>query len=138
MTIRPFVFMFLFAFIATNGSAAEVKVSSEYLEGKWVLGEKQSCGSSEADYLIMRRNGTVEMGQGETAKIVGFWGLDNGTLTLHMLVSPKAAKAQNPFYRESYHYQYITAKVIETKQDAFGVIVGANVEAGVQTLTRCP
>ena len=138
MTIRPFVLMFLFAFFATNGSATEVKVSSEYLEGKWVLGEKQSCGSSEADYLIMRRNGTVEMGQGEAVRILGFWELNNDTLTLHMLVSPKGTKTQNPFYRESYRYQYITAKVLETKPDAFGVIVGANVEAGVQTLTRCP
>jgi hypothetical protein len=138
MTIRPFVLMFLLSLIATNGSAAEIKLSSDYLEGKWVLGDKQRCGSSESDYLIMRRNGTVEMGQGGLAKIVGFWALDNDTLTLHMLVSPKSTKDENPFYRESYHYQYITAKVLETKPDAFGVIVGANVEAGMQTLSRCP
>jgi hypothetical protein len=130
--------MFLFAFLAATGSAAEVKVSSDYLEGKWVLGEKQGCGSSEADYLIMRRNGAVEMGQGETVKILGFWELDKDTLTLHMLVSPKATKAQNPFYRESYHYQYIAAQVLETRQDAFDVFTGTDVEGVKHTLTRCP
>jgi hypothetical protein len=138
MTIRPFVLMFLFAFFAANGSAAEVKVSSEYLEGKWVFGEKQGCGSSEADYMIMHKNGTVEMGQGETVRILGFWDLDNATLTMHMLVSPKGTKVRNPFYGDSYRYQYITAQVLETRPDAFGVILGMNVEAGVQTLTRCP
>jgi len=138
MTIRSFILMFLIAFFATGSRAAEVKVTADYLEGKWILGEKQACESSDADYLIMRGNGTVEMGKGAAARIVGFWELDNDNLTLHMLVSPKTAKGQNPFYRESYHYQYITAKVIETKPDAFGVIVSTNVEAGVQMLTRCP
>lgn len=138
MTIRPFVLMFLFAFFAANGSAAEVKVSPEYLVGKWVLGDKQSCASGDAHYLIVRNNGTVEIGQGDKAAIVGFRELGNDTLTLHMLVSPKATEGQNPFYRESYHYQYLTAKVIETKPDAFGIIEGTNVEAGVRTLTRCP
>jgi hypothetical protein len=138
MTIRPFVLMFLFAFFAADGNAAEVKVSSDYLAGKWVLGEKQGCGSSEADYLIMRRNGTVEMGQGETVRILGFWELENDTLTLHMLVSPKATKVRNPFYRDSYRYQYIAAQVLETRQDAFDVFTGTDVEGGKQTLTRCP
>jgi hypothetical protein len=138
MTIRPFVLMFLFAFFAADGSAAELKVSPDYLEGKWVLGEKQSCGSAEADYVIMRRNGTVEMGQGEKVRILGFWELNNDTLTLHMLVSPKGTKTQNPFYRESYRYQYIAAQVLETRQDSFDVFTGTSVEGGKQTLTRCP
>jgi hypothetical protein len=138
MTIRPFLLLFLVSFVPANGSAAEAKVTSDYLEGKWVLGDKQGCESSKADYLIMRKNGTVELGQGEKAEIVGFWDLNNDDLTLHMLVSPKTTKGQNPFYRESYRYQYLTAKVLEAKQDAFDVIMGTNVEAGVQTLTRCP
>jgi hypothetical protein len=62
---------------------------------------------------------------------LGFWKLDNDDLTLHMLVSPETKSGQNPFYRESYRYQYVTAKVVETKPDAFGVIVGTNVEAGI-------
>ena len=138
MTIRPFVLMFLLAFLASGGHAAEVKVSSAYLEGKWVLGEKQACGSGDAEYLLMRRNGTVEMGKGGSARIVGFWEVNNDDLTLHMLVSPETVTGQNPFYRESYRYQYVTAKVVEMKPDAFGVIVTTNVEAGIQTLSRCP
>jgi hypothetical protein len=138
MTIRPLVLMFLLSFLATAASAAGVKVSSEYLEGKWVLGEKQDCGSSDAEYLLIRKNGTVEMGKSGSARIVGFWEVNNDDLTLHMLVSPKTTRGQNPFYRESYRYQYITAKVVEMKPDAFGVIVTTNVEAGIQTLSRCP
>jgi len=138
MKITPFVLMVLLAFFAAGGHAAEVKLSTAYLEGKWVLGEKQVCGSINAEYLLMRKNGTVEMGKGEAAGIVGFWELNNDVLTLHMLVSPATTTGQNPFYRESYRYQYITAKVVETKPDAFGVIVTTNVEAGIQTLSRCP
>ena len=138
MTIRPFVFMFVLAFLASAGNAAEVKVSSDYLVGKWVLGEKQGCGSGDAEYLLMRKNGTVEMGKGESVTIVGFWKVNDSELTLHMLASPETTTEQNPFYRESYRYQYVTAKVVEMKPDAFGVIVTTNVEAGIQTLSRCP
>jgi hypothetical protein len=138
MTIRPFAFTFILVILATVSHAAEVKVSSGYLEGRWVLGEKQACGSSDAQYLLMRKNGTVEMGKGGSARIVGFWEVNNDDLTLHMLVSPATVTGQNPFYRESYRYQYITAKVVEMKPDAFGVIVTTNVEAGIQTLSRCP
>jgi len=138
MTIRPFVLMIFLVFVATGASATGVKVTGDYLQGKWVLGEKQACGSGDADYLVMHNNGTVEMGKGGSAKMVGFWELDNDNLTLHMLVSPKTNVGQNPFYRDSYRYQYVTAKVVETKPDAFGVIVSSNVEAGIQTLNRCP
>jgi hypothetical protein len=82
MTIKPFMFIFLSVFLATGATAAGVKVSSEYLEGKWVLGEKQACGSSDADYLILRKDGTVEMGKGGSARIVGFWELNNDNLAI--------------------------------------------------------
>jgi hypothetical protein len=138
MTIKPFMFMFLLAFLVTDARAADVKMSAEYLEGRWVLGEKQACGSGDAGYLLVRKNGTVEMGKGGSARMVGFWKLDNDNLTLHMLVSPQAGGEQNPFYRQSYQYQYVTAKVVEMKPDAFGVIVSTNIEAGIQIVSRCP
>lgn len=136
MIFRIFTLLFLLTVFSAGIAAAGVGVTPQYLAGKWVLGEKSACGAG--DYLIMRDNRTLEMGKGGKAGVVGFWELDNDTLTLHMLVSPKTMKGQNPFYRESYRYQYITAKVLETTPDAFGVIVGSNLEAGLQTLTRCP
>jgi hypothetical protein len=138
MSIKPFVLTFLLVVITAGTSAAEVKVSPSYLQGEWVLGEKQDCKSADAKYLMMRKNGTFEMGQGESAKTVGFWELNNDDLTLHMLVSPKTSTGQNPFYRGSYGYQYVTAKVVESKPDAFGVIIATNVDAGIQILSRCP
>ena len=138
MIIKPITFMLLWVFLAAGASAAEPKVSSDYLEGKWIFGDKQDCGSADAGYLLIRNNGTVELGKGASTRVVGFWQLDNDDLTLHLLVSPQATKGRNPFYRESYQYQYVTAKIVEAKPNAFGVIVGSNVDAGIQTLSRCP
>jgi len=137
MGIRPLILACLFASLSTGANAAEVKVSPTYLEGKWVLGEKQECGSSNADYVILHKDGIVEIRRGEIPQIVGFWELNNDSIILNMLVSPKASGGENPFYRDSYHYQHRLAKVVETKPDAFGVIVGTDIEAGIQTLSRC-
>ena len=137
MTIRPFVLMFLLTLVTLDSSATEVMVSSGYLEGKWVLGATQDCKTVDSVYLTIRQNGTVEMGKGGSVKMVGFWVLNNDDLTLHVLVSPETTMGQNPFYRESYRYQYVTAKVVEAQPDTFGVIVGTNVEAGIQKLSRC-
>jgi hypothetical protein len=138
MTNRPIVLIFLIAFSATDGSASEVKVSPEYLAGKWVLGEKQACGSTQTTYIIIRGNGTLEIGRDATARAVGFWELDDDALTVHMLVSPGSTEARNPFYRENYGYQYLTAKVLEAQENTFKVISSRNVEAGAQMLSRCP
>jgi len=138
MSKKPFIFTFLLAVITAGTSAMDAKVSPDYLQGEWVLGEKQDCKSVNAKYLMMRKNGTLEMREGGLAKMVGFWELDNDNLTLHMLVSPGTSTGENPFYRDSYRYQYVTAKVVETKSDAFGVIIATNVDAGIQTLSRCP
>ena len=137
MSINPFVLTFLLAVISAAASAAEVKVSPGYLQGEWVLGGMHDCKSADAKYLMMHKNGTFEMGRGGSAKMVGFWELNNDDLTLHMLVSPETSTGQNPFYRGSYGYQYVTAKVVETKSDSFGVIIATNVDAGIQTLSRC-
>jgi hypothetical protein len=128
----------LFAYLSASAAVADVSVTSGGLEGKWVLGDKQDCGSGSADYVIMHENGIIEMGQGAAAKAVGFWKLNNDRIILHMLLSPEASGGENPFYRNSYNYQHRSVKVIEAKPDVLEIIVGADIDAGVQTLTRCP
>jgi len=116
--------------------AQDASLSPDYLAGTWSLGGSESCGSG--DYVVLRSNGTLEMGRGKTAAVAGFWELNNDAIILHMLVSPQGEQGLHPFYQSSYFYQYRSAQVLGTRADAFDVSVGAQQAPGQQyTLSRC-
>jgi hypothetical protein len=62
-------------------------LSAEYLHGRWVI-DDQNCSSPDSEYIEFNKNGTFEGTRTGQAEIVGFWGLKEGILDLHMLTSP--------------------------------------------------
>ena len=62
-------------------------LSAEYLHGRWVI-DDQNCSSSDSEYMEFNKNGTFEGTRTGQAEIVGFWGLKEGILDLHMVTSP--------------------------------------------------
>ena len=62
-------------------------LSADYLYGRWVIDE-QNCSSPDSEYIEFTKNGTFEGTRTGNAEIVGFWGLKEGILDLHMVTSP--------------------------------------------------
>jgi hypothetical protein len=62
-------------------------LSADYLYGRWVIDE-QNCSSPDSEYIEFSKNGTFEGTRTGNAEIVGFWGLKEGILDLHMVTSP--------------------------------------------------
>ena len=136
MSVRA-VLLVLFSLQSSTALSQKSPMSVEYLAGTWSLGGKQGCDSGSADYAIFRANGTAELGRGTTARITGFWELSRDAIILHMLVSPRGATELHPFYQDSYHYQYRAAQVLDTREDALDISVGAQAQGDRYTLTRC-
>ena len=61
--------------------------SADYLNGRWVI-DDQNCNSPDSEYIEFNKNGTFEGTRTGKAEIVGFWGLKEGILDLHMVTSP--------------------------------------------------
>lgn len=79
------IFVVLGVFLVPLTNAADL--SEDYLYGRWVLDE-QNCGSPDAEYIEFKKNGTFEGTRTGLAEFVGFWGLEEGILDLHMVTSP--------------------------------------------------
>ena len=62
-------------------------LSADYLYGRWVIND-QNCSSPDSEYMEFNKNGTFEGTRTGKAEIVGFWGLKEGILNLHMVTSP--------------------------------------------------
>jgi len=62
-------------------------LSTENLHGRWVI-DDQNCSSPDSEYIEFNKNGTFEGTRTGKAEIVGFWGLKEGILNLHMVTSP--------------------------------------------------
>ena len=62
-------------------------LSADYLHGRWVI-DDQNCSSPNSEYMEFNKNGTFEGTRTGNAEIVGFWGLKEGILDLHMVTSP--------------------------------------------------
>jgi len=62
-------------------------LSTEYLHGRWVV-DDQNCSSPDSEYIEFSKNGTFAGTRTGKAEIVGFWGLKEGILDLHMVTSP--------------------------------------------------
>ena len=79
------ILMVLSVFLVPWTNAAGL--SADYLDGRWVIDE-QNCSSPDAEYMEFNKNGTFEVTRTGNAEIVGFWGLKEGILDLHMVTSP--------------------------------------------------
>jgi hypothetical protein len=77
--------MVLNVFLVPCANATDL--SADYLHGRWVI-DYQDCNSPDAEYMEFNKNGTFEGTRTGKAEIVGFWGLKEGILDLHMVTSP--------------------------------------------------
>ena len=62
-------------------------LSADYLYGRWVI-DDQNCSSPDSEYMEFNKNGTFEGTRTGQAEIIGFWGLKESIIDLHMLTSP--------------------------------------------------
>lgn len=118
--------------IATDVFSAPINLS-----GKWVWGEKKDCESSAAQYVTFSDKGTIEMGKGVAPGAVGFWTLEDKTISVHLLVAPSETDDSNVFYKGRYTYSYATAEVLEAGKDSVEIITGTTGNTKRSTLTKC-
>ncbi|MBW1788679.1 MAG: hypothetical protein JRK53_18995 [Deltaproteobacteria bacterium] len=114
-------------------------LSAEYLYGRWVV-DDQNCSSSSAEIYEFRKNGTFECTRSGRTEIVGFWGLKEGILELHMVTSAG-------FYDDIHKalasfegiYSYFQAKMIifNTKKQSFEAFGVLGDEIKRATAVRC-
>ena len=115
----------LVAICATTGDAADI--SAEYLFGRWVINE-QNCSSADSEYIILRENRTFESTRAEKIETVGFWGLKDDVVELHMVASPASfADINGELVGYDGLYYYFQARVVvlnsqPNRFDAIGVL----------------
>ena len=79
------ILIVLSVFLVPGANGADL--SADYLYGRWVIDE-QNCSSPDSEYIEFNKNGIFEETRTGQAEIVGFWGLKEGILNLHMVTSP--------------------------------------------------
>ena len=79
------ILMVLSIFWVPWANAADL--TADYLYGRWVI-DDQDCSSPDSEYMEFNQNGAFEGMRTGNAEIVGFWGLKEGILDLHMVTSP--------------------------------------------------
>jgi hypothetical protein len=79
------ILVVLSVFLVPWANAADL--SADYLDGRWVI-DDQNCSSPDSEYIEFNKNGTFAGTRTAKAEIVGFWGLKEGILDLHMVTSP--------------------------------------------------
>jgi hypothetical protein len=137
MNTRLVIFLAIFSLACGASFAAKVTLAPADLNGKWVVGLKQDCGSGASVNITFRDNGTVEIDRGTKPLSVGFWSINDAGITLHTLVAPGESDESNVFYYGKYTYSYLTAEVIEASDSAVEIITGTTGNTKRSTLTRC-
>jgi len=137
MKIHTLLFPAMLALTATPAPAAEVNLTGDYLSGKWSSAGKEGCGSNAAEYVSFHAHGTMDAGRGTTPRAVGFWRIDGDEITVHLLVAPDESDASNVFYRGRYNYSYLTATILDAREDAFDTISGTTGAMTRNTFTKC-
>ena len=132
------ILVVLSVFLVPWANAADL--SADYLHGRWIIDE-QNCSSPDSEYIEFNKNGTFEGTRTGKAEIVGFWGLKEGILDLHMVTSPAFFDDlhKNLAGFEGIYNYFQGRMVIFNTQDksfeAFGVIGD---EMKRTTAVRCP
>lgn len=137
MNTRLLIFLAIFSLACGASFAAEVTLAPADLNGKWVVGLKQDCGSGASLNVTFRDNATVEIGRGTKPLSVGFWSINDTDITLHTLVRPGESDDSNVFYHGRYTYSYLTAEVFEASDSVIEIITGTTGNTKRSTLTRC-
>ena len=119
------IFVVLGVFLVPWANAADL--SADYLYGRWVIDER-NCSSPDSEYMEFSKNGTFEGTRTGQAEIVGFWGLKEGILDLHMVTSPAFFDdIHKDLARFENIYNYFQGRMVifntqVTSFEAFGVI----------------
>lgn len=137
MNTRLLISIAIFSLACRASFAAEVTLATADLNGKWVVGLKQDCGSSASVNVTFRDNSTVEISRGTKPLSVGFWSINDTDIALHTLVAPGESDDSNVFYHGKYTYSYLTAEVLEASDSAIKIITGTTGNTKRATLTRC-
>ena len=127
----------VFPMFSAHLHAADARITSMDLVGKWVTEGKESCDSNASQYVHLHDNGIMELGRGTKPRTVGFWIVSENVITLHMLVAPSEDDDSNVFYKGRYSYSYLTAEVVDASEGAIEIITGTTGNIKRQTLTRC-
>ncbi len=137
------VYSVLFSFVALmcltlNVGAAEL--SNDYIQGNWAINTDGKCGLSDAEYLLIRANGTFENSRGKRVDGVGFWRLEGNKLTFEILTSPAffhdLHKELKPFEGLFGHYT-IRALPFNNKADQFEAVAALGEQMRKISAVRC-
>ena len=132
------ILVVLSVFLVLGANAADL--SADYLYGRWVIDE-QNCSSPDSEFMEFNKNGTFEGTRTGQAEIVGFWGLKEGILDIHMVTSPAFfddIHQDLAGFEGIYHYLQARMIIFNTQNksfEAFGVI-GDEIKRA--SAVRCP
>ncbi len=132
------ILVVLGVFLVPWANAADL--SADYLYGRWVIDE-QNCSSPDSEYIEFNKNGTFEGTRTGQAEIVGFWGLKEGIVELHMVTSPAYFKdLHKDLAGFEGIYSYFRGRMIifntqKKSFEAFGII-GDEIKRA--SAVRCP
>ena len=132
------ILVVLGVFLVPWANAADL--SADYLYGRWVIDE-QNCSSADSEYIKFNKNGTFEGTRTGQAEIVGFWGLKEGIVELHMVTSPAYFKdLHKDLAGFEGIYSYFRGRMIifntqKKSFEAFGII-GDEIKRA--SAVRCP
>jgi hypothetical protein len=115
-------------------------LDGKYLAGKWEINTDGHCGGKDAEYIVFRNNGTFENGRSGKAESVGFWGIEDDVLRLHMISSPAyfADIAQElKSYEGAYGYFLVKAVTFDMQKDSFGAVAVLGEQMNKLSAVRC-
>jgi hypothetical protein len=119
------ILVVLSVFLVPWANAADL--SADYIYGRWVI-DDPDCSSPDSEYMEFNKNGTFEGTRTGQAEIVGFWGLKEDILDLHMVTSLAFFDDLNKNlagFEGSYSYFQGRMVIFNTQDnsfEAFGVI----------------
>jgi hypothetical protein len=132
------ILVVLSVFWVPGANAADL--SADYIYGRWVI-DKQNCSSPDSEYIEFNKNGTFEGTRTGKAEIVGFWGIEDGIIGLHMVTSPASfddIHKELAGFKGIYSYLQGRMVIFNTQNksfEAFGVI-GDEIKRS--SAVRCP
>ena len=127
------------AMTAWFSGAGAAALDAAYLTGNWEVNAGGTCGKPDAEYLILRANGTFEYGRRGKTEGVGFWRTEADVVMFEMLTSPASfqdvAAELEPFgLYEIYSMQVMP---IDSQQDQFTAVASVGDLLERVTLQRC-
>ncbi|MEM9256527.1 MAG: hypothetical protein AAGA91_13855 [Pseudomonadota bacterium] len=124
-------------FAALTPAAIAIDVDADYFTGHWKI--NADCKKDDAEYMLLRANGTFEYGRRGTAEAVGFWATSNHVLDMEMLAAPASfqdiqADLANQTSRDIYTMQVLP---YDYDNNGFEAVAGIGDEMGMVIWKRC-